>query len=84
MYLHYAVRCDKINRIEKTRGLIFFIGATEGLSGGQLAKDFGGFEKEMKSSEEKPYGGKKNECYFNETVTGGRCSFRTSDKKMEP
>ena len=33
---------------------------------------------------EKPNGGKKNECYFNETVTGSRCSFRTSDKKMEP
>jgi hypothetical protein len=26
----------------------------------------------------------KNERYFNETVTGSRCSFRTSDKKMEP
>ena len=27
---------------------------------------------------------RKNERYFNETVTGSRCSFRTSDKKMEP
>ena len=27
---------------------------------------------------------KNHECNFNETVTGGRCSFWTSDKKMEP
>ena len=32
----------------------------------------------------KPNGGKENERYFNETVIRGRCSFRTSDKKMEP
>ena len=30
----------------------------------------------------KPNGGKQNERYFNETVTGSRCSFRTSNKKM--
>jgi len=29
-------------------------------------------------------GGKENERNFNETVTRSRCSFRTSDKKMEP
>ena len=27
---------------------------------------------------------RNNECYFNETVTGSRCSFWTSDQKMEP
>ena len=27
---------------------------------------------------------KKHERYFNETAFGSRCSFRTSDKKMEP
>lgn len=26
----------------------------------------------------------RHERYFNETVVGGRCSFRTSDEKMEP
>ena len=26
---------------------------------------------------------KKYERYFNEAVTGSRCAFRTSDKKME-
>lgn len=26
----------------------------------------------------------KNERYFNETVTGSRCTFWTPDKKMEP
>lgn len=26
----------------------------------------------------------RHECYFNEAVVGGRCSFWTSDKKMEP
>lgn len=34
--------------------------------------------------EVKPNGGKKHERYFNETVIRSRCSFRTSDKKMEP
>ena len=29
-------------------------------------------------------GGKENERNFNETVTRSRCSFWTSDKKMEP
>ena len=27
---------------------------------------------------------KKHERYFNETAVGSRCSFWTSDKKMEP
>ena len=31
----------------------------------------------------KPNGGKKHERYFNEAVIGSRCSFWTSDKKME-
>lgn len=34
--------------------------------------------------EAKPNGGRKHERYFNETVIRGRCSFRTSDEKMEP
>lgn len=34
--------------------------------------------------EAKPNGGRRHERYFNETVIRGRCSFRTSDEKMEP
>ena len=36
------------------------------------------------SGRNQPDGGRKNERYFYETVTGSRCSLRTSDKKMEP
>ena len=32
----------------------------------------------------KPNGGKKHERNFNEAAFRGRCSFWTSDKKMEP
>ncbi|CDB85278.1 unknown [Coprococcus comes CAG:19] len=32
----------------------------------------------------KTNGGKKHERYFNETTFRSRCSFWTSDKKMEP
>lgn len=35
-------------------------------------------------TEEKPNGGKKHECYFNEAAFGSRSAFRTSDKEMEP
>ena len=37
----------------------------------------------MKPAEEKN-GGLINVSYFNETTIGGRSSFRSSDKKMEP
>ena len=38
----------------------------------------------MIPAEDFNHGGKENERYFNETVIRSRCTFRTSDKKMEP
>ena len=52
---------------------------------------FVGTKKQAQDSIKEEANGRKNqmevrnnECYFNETVTGSRCSFWTSDKKMEP
>ena len=36
------------------------------------------------TEDQKPNGGKKHECYFNETAFRSRCTLRTPDKKMEP
>ena len=42
-----------------------------------------GFIGHERRGSKKPNGGKKHERYFNEATFRSRCSFRTSDKKME-
>ena len=72
--LQSGVFCAKIQRYtQKTRKGDFRKGAEQVF-----------WKEEALRKKKTKNGGLKHERNFNETVTGSRCSFRTSDKKMEP
>src|SRR5699024_8495389 len=73
--LQSAFFCDILRMLQKNTYAVFSDGAASGKPDGLREQTYG---------RSKPNGGKKHECYFNETAFRSRCTLRTPDKKMEP
>ena len=75
-FLQLTFFCDILRMLQKNTYADFSDGAQAGNTGRS--------QERKHTEDQKPNGGKKHECYFNETAFRSRCSLWTSDKKMEP